>query len=62
MVCRLKTVRDLDPEAEHLCEWQRAPFETCRQRLAFEQFQYEVLGVVLSTDVVEPADVRVIEG
>ena len=60
-VCRLKGVRDLDPEAEYLCERQRPAFDTCGQRLAFEQFEYEVLGVVLSADVVQAADVRVIE-
>ena len=61
-VCRLKSVRDLDPEAEHLCERQRPAFDTCRQRLAFEQFEDEVVGVVLAADVVQAADVRVIEG
>ena len=61
-VCRLKGVRDLDAEAEYLCERQRPAFDTCRQRLTFEQFEHEVLGVVLSADVVQAADVRVIEG
>ena len=60
-VGRLKGVRDLDPEAEYLCERQRSTFDTCGQRLTFEQFEHEVLGVVLSTDVVQAADVRVIE-
>ena len=60
-VCRLKGVRDLDAEAEYLCERQRSTFETCRQRLTFEQFEHEVLGVVLAADVVQAADVRVIE-
>ena len=61
-VCRLKGVRDLDAEAEDLCERQRPAFETRRQRLAFEQFEDEVLGVVLAADVEQAADVRVIEG
>ena len=60
-VGRLKGVRDLDAEAEYLRERQRPAFDTCRQRLAFEQFEDEVLGVVLSADVVQAADVRVIE-
>ena len=60
-VCRLKRVRDLDAEAEYLRERQRPAFDTRGQRLAFEQFEHEVLGVVLSADVVQAADVRVIE-
>ena len=51
-VCRLKGVRDLDPESEYLCEWQRPALDTRRQRLTFKQFEDEVIGVVLSTDVV----------
>jgi hypothetical protein len=61
-VCRFKGVRDLDAKAEDLCERQRPAFDTGRQRLAFEQFEYEILGVLLSADVVQAADVRVIEG
>ena len=60
-VGRLKGVGDFDPEAEDLRERQRPTFDTCRQRLALEQFEDEVLGVVLSADVVQAADVRVIE-
>ena len=60
-VCRLKGVRDLDAEAEDLCERQRPAFDTRGQRLPFEQFEDEVLGVVLATDVVQAADVRVIQ-
>jgi hypothetical protein len=62
LVCRVKGVCDFDPEAEHLSERQRPACDTCGQRLTFEEFQYEVLSVVLSADVVQPADVRVIEG
>ena len=44
-VCRLKGVGDLDPEAEYLRERERPAFDTRRQRLTFEQFEYEVLGL-----------------
>jgi hypothetical protein len=43
---------NLDPEAEYLRNRERPACDTCGQRLAFEQFQYEVFGVVLSADVV----------
>ena len=56
-MCDLKRVRDLNAGAEDLGQWQRPAFDTSLQRLTFEQFKYEVLGVVLSTDVVQPADV-----
>ena len=60
-VCGLKGVCDLDAKTEHLCKRERPAFDTCRQRLTFEQFEHEVLGVLLSADVVQAADVRVIE-
>src|SRR5215217_2204737 len=53
---------NLDPETEYLRNRERPACDACGQRLAFEQFQYEVFGVVLSADVVQVAGVRVIEG
>ena len=60
-VCRLERVRDFDAEAEDLGERQRAARETCRQRLALEQFEHQIVDVVLAADVVQAADVRVVE-
>ena len=60
-VGRLERVRDLNTKAEHLAERQHTPHETRRQRLSFEQFEHEIVGVVLAADVVQPADVRVIQ-
>ena len=57
----LERVRDLTTKAEHLAERQRTPLETRRQRLPFEQFEHEILGVALAADVVQPADMRMIE-
>ena len=52
-VGRLERVRDLNAEAEYLAERQRTPLETRRQRLPFEQFEHEIVGVVLAADVVQ---------
>ena len=60
-MCDLKGIRHLDAETEDLVKRQRAPLQTGRQRLALEQFEHQILGVVLAADVVQPADVRVIE-
>ena len=60
-VCGGKRVRDFDAEAEDLCERQRPAFETRRQRLPFKKFEDEELRVMVAADVVQAADVRVIE-
>ncbi len=42
-------------------EWQRPPLDTCGERFSFEEFEHEILGVVIAADVVQAADVRVVE-
>jgi hypothetical protein len=54
-------VGDLGADLQHVIQGQRAPLEACRQRLAFEQFQDQIVGVLMTTDVVKRADVWVIE-
>ena len=61
-VRRVERVGDLDRRSRSACVGrQRALAEAVRQRLALEQLHDEVVGPVLVADVVERADVRVVE-
>ena len=55
-------VGDLDSEAQDLVDGQRPLGEAIGQRLAFEVLQDEVVDAVLLADVVERADVGMVEG
>jgi hypothetical protein len=61
-MCGLECISDFHAEAEDLGERQYASFQTCRQGLALEQFKHQILGLVLAADIVQAADVRVVEG
>ena len=53
--------RDLDRRPERLVDRQRALRQPIRQRLAFEILHDEERGAILFADVVQRADVRMIE-
>ena len=57
----VQRIRDLDPAAQHLSERQRSLLQPVSERLSLEQFHHQVVDAVLVTDVVERADVRVVE-
>ena len=52
---------DLQRDAGDLVSRHRPARDPRRQRLALDQLEHEVIGVVLATDVVQRADVRVVE-
>ena len=56
-----RRVGDLDAELEHAVERQRAARELVLQRPAVEQFHDDELLAVVLADVVDRADVRVVE-
>jgi hypothetical protein len=57
----VERVRDLHPVAQRLVERERAPREAIGKRLAFEVLHHEERRALLLADVVERADMRVIE-
>jgi hypothetical protein len=57
----VERVGDLFPELEYLGGGQRALHEPLGERLAFDHLHHQVVGVALAPDVVERADVRVVE-
>ena len=57
----VERVGDLRAELEHFVERQRAARDAILQRLAVEQLHHHELLAVVRADVVERADVRVIE-
>ena len=52
---------DFDRVAKHLVERQAAARQPRRQRLAFEKLHHQEVDAVLMADVVQVADVRVIQ-
>ncbi len=52
---------DLTAEAEHIRDGERTLLESRGEGLAFEMLHDQVIDVPLSADVMEGADVRVIE-
>src|SRR5450755_4076880 len=52
---------ELDPILQHLGRWQRTFFQTGRESLALHEFHDDIVGTVLSADVVERADMRMIQ-
>jgi hypothetical protein len=57
----LKGVRDFLSETEYLRERQRSSFQTGRERLALEQFEHQIIDVVLAPEVAKAADVCVVQ-
>ena len=60
-VCRIECVRNLNPQLQHLLERQRLAGNAVLQRLAVEKLHRDELLAVLLADVVNGADVRVIQ-
>ena len=57
----VERIRDLAGALDRLGKWQRPASEPVGQRLAVEPFHDEELDAVLVADVVEGADVRVVQ-
>jgi hypothetical protein len=60
--CPASSALAIHRRTEDLTKWQRAARQTGGQRLTLEQFEHEILDVLLATDVVQAADVRVVDG
>ncbi len=57
----LERVGDLNSIAQHLFGGQRSALEAFRQRLALEVLENQIVSLILAADIVESADVRMIE-
>jgi hypothetical protein len=57
----LQRARDLDGILQQLGNRQSALFEPLRQRLAFQKLHDEIIDLALATDVMQRADVRMVE-
>ena len=60
-MCAIQGVRDLDAELEHLRHRQCTLREPLRESLPVDQLHHQIVGTVLMANVVERADVRVVE-
>ena len=62
-VSLLESICELTSDRQHLRQWQRPvrPGEASGERLAFEELHHQVAHVVLPSDVVHRADMRVVE-
>ena len=61
LVCGPEGLGDLDPEVEQAVGGQRLPAHEVPQRPAVEQLHHEERAVAMAADVVDRADVRVVE-
>src|SRR5437016_11390551 len=57
----IQCVRDLRTHVEHLLQPQRPLLQTLRQRFTFETLHYQIVDSVLMTDVVQHADMWMIQ-
>jgi len=57
----IQCIRDLRSQLEHLLQRQRPLLQTLGQRFALDAFHHQVVDSVLMTDVVQHADVRMIQ-
>jgi hypothetical protein len=58
----VERVADLDRDRERFVDWQcRRALESIGQGFAFEVFEDEVVTVAVTTDIVDGADVRIVE-
>ncbi len=57
----IQCIRDLDPILQHLLRRQRAFKQTALQRVPFQKLQHQEASAILMPDIVERADVRVIQ-
>jgi hypothetical protein len=58
---RRQRVGDLDAEPKHVRQGKRTAAEPLCERLAIQQFEDEIIDVALASDVVEAADVRMVQ-
>ena len=57
----LERVRDLDPVTNHIGKRQRTTSEPIGKRLSFDVLHDEIVATVVVTDVVERADMRIVQ-
>ena len=60
-MCFVESIGDLRRDCENLIEWQRPLLQPCRQRLSLQIRHDDEMRAVEFADVVDPADVRMIE-
>src|SRR5216684_4409043 len=61
MMCVIERIGDLDRGAQHLIDWQGASKQPVGERLSLDILHHEVWQAVLLADVMERADVRMVE-
>jgi hypothetical protein len=61
-VRRVERARDFRGRAQQLGQRQRSALEPPLQRLSLDVFHHEIVAAVLAADVVDRADMRVVEG
>src|SRR3954471_17255727 len=52
---------NFDSDSKSIGNWERAALQPRRERLALEKLHHEEIGAVVMTDIVQRADVRVIQ-
>ena len=57
----VERIGDLDGNREELLTRQRAALETIAERFAFEIFHHQEIGVVLTANVMQNADIGVLQ-
>jgi hypothetical protein len=60
-MCLIQSVRDLGAEFENLIDWNRTSFQTIRQGLALDIFHNKEIKAILAPNVVNYADMWVIQ-
>jgi hypothetical protein len=61
-VRRVQRRGDLNGEFQHLGQRERAPLQALGQRLPLQELHHQVIDLVLAADVVQRADVGVVQG
>jgi hypothetical protein len=60
-VRHIESIRNLPAYLQDLIDWERAFLKPLRQRLSFHAFHYQVVDAILMADVVQRADVRMVQ-
>jgi len=60
-MCPIQSARDLGADFENLIDWNRTSFQTTRQGFALDIFHHKKIKAVLAPDVVNYADMWVIQ-
>jgi hypothetical protein len=55
-------IRNLRTHVQNLIDWQRSFLKPLRQRLSFHAFHHQVVDAILMADVVQRADVGMVQG